>query len=124
MDRRSFGSQRKDRNLRRAIESKRHPDSTDAAIHIQLQSAEPEPSFDIFSAHLGQLRCAKKRHPNLSSVSVAAEHKRNRCARWMAEQSVDVVRAMTQKQDGLILEIAYRCGDGSLDIWLAKQGII
>ena len=94
-------TERKYRDLWRTVESKRNADCADATIDVELQLANAEPSLDVLSSKRRQDKSAQKWKTNLTSMAVAAEHQVNGLSGWMSQQTVSIVRGMTEQNDGL-----------------------
>ena len=111
-----------DGNLRRAVEPKGYADRADAAVDVELQLAEAEPSLDILSSHRRENQRTNQRQANLAAVSVAAEHERDGLPGGEFQQMIHIVGLMAEQNNRLLGNVADRSGDGGFRVRRTQQG--
>ena len=100
--------QRKEGDLRRAVEAEGDADCADATVDIELHVAEMEESFGVDFTHGWKHERAEEGQPDLAAVGVAGEHDIDQLPARMLTHDVGVVGLMRHQDDG--------------PIWLRRNG--
>lgn len=101
--------QSNDGNFRRAAETERQVDRTDASIDVELHSvAQPEKSLHVSGSHFREQERGQERDTNLASVSVTGENQGN----LASDNMVSVIGFVCQQDKRFLIRIPARRESG------------